>query len=101
MKSLAYAALLLSSVSVYACQEEGQFIATIASAEYSAQGQCLLQVQEFAQYNPSMTCPLWQSDVMQLGITTALGRETCAQMPGSTFSGYLIRPVGSQQILLD
>lgn len=99
MKKLIFVVLFLSSTA-YACQEESQFIAQIKSANM-LDGQCVLNVKSFSHYTSSMVCPLWESDVLNQGITTDLSSAECAKMNGGEISGYLIRPIGSNDIFLD
>lgn len=99
MKKLLFVVLFLSHP-LYACQEESQFIAQIKSATM-IDGQCILNVNNFSHYTPSMVCPLWESDVLIQGITTDLSSAECSEMNTAEISGYLIRPVGSNDIFLD
>lgn len=100
MKKLTLAVFLLSSFSALACQEESQFIARIGSTKIE-NGKCIVGVLNFSHYNVSGVCPLWETDVIEIGITTEFGPETCGKLVGSEISGYLVRPEGSNQIFLD
>lgn len=99
MKKLLFVALFLSSTA-YACQEESQFAAQIQSASM-LNGQCVLDVKSFSHYRPSVMCPLWESDVLNQGIIIDLSSSECAKMNNSQISGYLIRPIGSNDIFFD
>lgn len=100
MKKLTCAVFLLSSFNALACQEESQFMAKIGSTKME-NGKCIINVSNFTIYNVSGVCPLWESDVVEMGITTEFGPETCGKLVGSEISGYLIRPAGSNQVFLD
>lgn len=100
MKKLTFAVFLLSAFNALACQEESQFIARIGSTKIE-NGKCIIGVSNFSMYNVSGVCPLWESDVIEAGITTEFGPETCGKLVGSEISGYLVRPEGSSQIFLD
>lgn len=87
-------------MAAWACQEEAQFAGTIASATRLGES-CILKVESFNHYSPSVMCPLWESDVLAQGIETTFGPETCAQMNGATISGYLVRATDSDSIILE
>lgn len=100
MKKLAIAVLIFSAFNALACQEESQFIANVSATRFES-NKCILSVIDFKHYSSSAICPLWESDVLETGITTEFGPETCRKLTNTEISGYLIRPVGSQQIFLD
>ncbi len=99
MKLTLIVCLSLFSINSFACREEAQFVATSVKPTFEDQ-KCIVKVFSFSHYVGSMLCPLYQEDVVEMGIVVKnVDEETCSKI--TKLSGYLVKDHFTHDIYLD